>query len=415
MKPSLAAGEAHQSPVTVSIMQASADVSVRSVDRRGLTDRDLDAWIGLEASALEPQPGLSPHFLLPALAHLDPQLPAQILFVEAGHPGARTLIGAGVFVPNAGTRQFPLPHLVAYRSRHSFGSGLLLDAARADDALLGLIRHAAKAEKPLWERLGRWHGLRFEKFWGDGPTYDRLRSLAEGSQVSVRESNRRIRATLWPHRDATLIEKAAAEQPRDVRRRMRRLKEAGTASWRLHRSAGVPAPSVESFLVLEHEGWKGEQGTSLRSHPEEEAFFREMVERFGADKRAIFCELVLNDRVIASTCNFVAGTRALAFKIGWDSQFAEVSPGIANELEMLRQMSTHPELKDLEFWDSGAAEGSYIQRLWNGRRPLIDLTVATTLLGRSALHALDGAKRVRQWYRERFSTSPASVRPATTR
>jgi len=395
--------------------------TVRVSNARALDPDVVRAWSSLEARALEPNAYLSPHFVLPALRYLDPDVRALAIRVErapesatdghagetAGEPAAARLVGMGIFEWVKGTRAFPLPHLVAYRSRHSFSSGILLDRAHAAEALAALVEHLASTQ--IW----RGHGLELEGTWGDGPTFALIAqaTAAHGGHVDHEEWNVHTRSVLEPFVDRARIEANLSAQGRDLRRRRRRLEEQGSVSWALHRRGGIRAPSVEAFLDLEHRGWKGETRTSLRSNPADEGFFREAVARFAGEERAVFTELLLDGEVIASTSNFVSGRAGFAFKIGWRPDLAKVSPGVLNEMEFLTRMYGEPSLGDLDFWDSGAAEGSYIDKLWPGRRPLVSMAIATTRLGRSVMSLVRAARAIRKRHRARQPV-PASAATA---
>jgi CelD/BcsL family acetyltransferase involved in cellulose biosynthesis len=181
---------------------------------------------------------------------------------------------------------------------------------------------------------------------------------------------------------------------KSLRRLTRRLQEMGEVGWRALSEPDLPEAAVDRFLELEHLGWKGTEGTSLRSQPEDEAFFREVIDGFRSEGRAWFTELSLNGTVISSTSNFVSGRAGFAFKIGWDPAYAKLSPGMLNEIELIRRA---PELfGELEYLDSGAGEGSYIEEFWTGRRALTSGIFATTALGRKALAFVDAARGLKR-------------------
>ncbi len=175
--------------------------------------------------------------------------------------------------------------------------------------------------------------------------------------------------------------------------------------WTLHRQGGIPERSVETFLDLEHRGWKGESKTSLRSNPADEAFFREAVSRFGAVDRAFFTELSLDNRVIASTSNFISGDVGFAFKIGWLPDLAKLSPGVLNEIELIRRVRQGV-CSDLTFLDSGASEGSFIDKLWPSRRPLVSLAIASTCVSQSVLGIVRTARAVKRRLQAFASPTP---------
>ena len=119
------------------------------------------AWSDLEARALEANAYLSPHFVLPALRHLEPTAPIVIVLVERGHQRAGELMGVGVFRLCPPTPRFPLRHLVAYRSCHSYLSGLLVDHREAAAVVQTFFDFFCGAYTPLaWHRVHPAHGRR---------------------------------------------------------------------------------------------------------------------------------------------------------------------------------------------------------------------------------------------------------------
>jgi Acetyltransferase (GNAT) domain len=175
---------------------------------------------------------------------------------------------------------------------------------------------------------------------------------------------------------------------------MRRLRERGTVGWRWHRDQGIPDESVEAFLALEHMDWKGEEGSSLRSCPRGEAFFREVVAGFASARRALFTELTLDGAAIASTCTLISGNVGFGFKIGWNPDFRAMSPGWLNEIEFMRHAPT--DFGDIAYFDSGAGPSSFINDLWLTRRTLTTMNVPTRVRGACRLLVRDLAGRLKR-------------------
>lgn len=361
---------------------------VRAVEPLDLSERDVQAWASLESRAAEPNAFLSPHFVLPALRHLDPLVKPTVFLVERVFAGQRELLGAAVLRRTAGTRSFPLSHWIAYESKHSYLSGLLAGQERPDEVLDTLLHHL--------NRKGSHNGLELPRVAVDGPWGRALAgSDLAGQWVDVGVSERR--SVLHPSSaGAALVREVFGKRTKDLERRMRRLREQGEVTWRCHRGAGIPEAVVEDFLALEHAGWKGSEGTSLRSNPSEEAFFRDMVSGFGGEQRAIFTEVALDGRAIASGCHFLSGGAGFCFKIGWDPQYKAYSPGILNEVEFIRHA---PEVfADVGFFDSGASEDSFINELWPARRTLGTTMLTTAPLARWVAETTSSARSLRrQW------------------
>ena len=113
---------------------------------RSLRFEELDAftiasWEDLEQRSLEGNAFLSPSFVIPAMRHLAVPVERQralFVFVEKT-TASKEVIGAAIFEESPGTLHFPVPHLKAFRSMHSYLSGLLFDRNSAREAARALF------------------------------------------------------------------------------------------------------------------------------------------------------------------------------------------------------------------------------------------------------------------------------------
>ena len=355
-----------------------------------LDARTIAAWADLEQRALEPNAYLSPSFVLPAIRYLSPRLQPVVCLLETEARGVRDLVGLGVFEAVRYSRRFPLPHLRAYRSRHSYLGGLVLDPAGAVPAAEALFRW-------LQSRHSRWHGVDMDGRFGDGPGDRALTQAIAACGATWHENWRTQRAALIPAQagEAYLHEHLTGGRTKDLRRRRRRLEERGSVRWRALRGPEITPVCIERFIDLEHRGWRGQEGTSLRSRSEDEQFFREMIGEFAARDRAVFTELLVDDTVVASTSNLISGKGGFAFKLGWHPDYQRMAPGLLNEVELIRNAPTL--FEGLGFVDSGAVEGSFLEDLWSERRVVVSGTYAATPLARKLLQAIDTARRLKRW------------------
>jgi CelD/BcsL family acetyltransferase involved in cellulose biosynthesis len=362
--------------------------SVRVVAADQISDRDIGAWAALEARALEPNAYLSPHFMLPQIRHLAGTQRPAVLFVERTVLHARELVGVAVVGDVAPSLAFPVRRLVGYGTSYAALGGILLDRECALDALRALLEHA----RALPEHFG---ALELPLIWSDGPLPALVQSATRESGFEVQIARRVPRAVMVPSRAADVLQSPVlAGRLRDVARRQRRLQERGEVGWRLLGESSLPAHAVDALLALEHMGWKGEGGSSLRSDAVREAFFREVVAGFAAERRTLFSELTLDGVAIASTCNFLSGRMGFAFKIGWNSELRAYSPSWLNEVEFMRQAAAR--LGGIELMDSGASEDSYINELWLERRTLATLVIPLSFAGRLASGGLASARVVKR-------------------
>jgi hypothetical protein len=353
-----------------------------------LTEMDCQSWARLEARSAEPNAFMSPHFVLPALAHLDAGASVVLMWIERSAGGLKELVGVGVFRCSLGTRSFPWPHLTAYQSEHTYLGGLLVDGDS--------VRPVVEAIHAFLSRRGCfWTGLELPKVHVGGPLAEAIGELSAQRRQPARLLGPQERSMLTLAQcGEELLRDTLGKKLNEINRCMRRLEEMGQVSWHCLRG-GIPAESIDDFMRLEHLGWKGESGTSMRSTPAGEAFFRDMVARFDGDgHRALFTELRIDGRAVASTCNFVSGNMGFAFKVGWDPELRKLGPGMLNEVEFIRHARSH--CSDLKSFDSGASADSFINRLWPDRRALGLLLMPASRMASVALLATQRLRESRQ-------------------
>jgi len=358
-------------------------------------------WRALESRALEPNAYLSARFVLPALKWLPATAPVWAVSVRASAAGGAELRGLGLFQPRAPRPLFPLPHAQVYTSPHSFLGGLLLDAEMAHPALQTMLEALSK----------RTNGLRLGHLPRAAATARLLHDVVSERGASWHEEEWHERACIVPSEDwaSRWRQHLPATRLQGYERQWRKLAESGQVSWHYLRGDEVQERTIDRFIELEHAGWKGEQGTSLRSDPRHTAFFHEMTRAFQDDGDLFFTELRLDGQVIASTCNLRSGGDGFAFKVCFDPRYARHSPGLLNELGFLKWLETAGD--DFGLIDSGAEPGSFIEDLWPDRLPLQSGSIS---LGRFAQAAARTAQAL-SWARRRLLPRPGRVALAKAR
>lgn len=85
----------------------------------------------------------------------------------------------------------------------------------------------------------------------------------------------------------------------------------------------------QEFLELEASGWKGAggTGTAIMLHPEFVAFYRALMEQFGALGRMRINCLKINGRVVAAQFCLLDADTIYLLKIGYDEHWSRISPG----------------------------------------------------------------------------------------
>jgi len=370
---------------TQSPTQAAAQLRVREIPFDAVDSDFAQRWRQLEARSIEGNAFCSPDFVVPAINLLSD--PVRQPFLVAVESDTNALLGLGVFEECRGSRLLPLTHLRNWQSDYSMFDGLLVDRDFADQALISLFEFLSRDR--------RWHGLAFENRSTNSRLSDALRCAAEAGRVVWHEDWSVERAVVPVDQvpDDCLGELYSKSRRKTLKRNRRRLESYGSVEFRLHQPAPGDSQTVEEFLRLESLGWKGEQGTAMATVANHSQFCRELVTGFAAAGRVVFGELTVAGRPVASSLNLLSAGTLFAFKIGWDPQFAECSPGTLCELSLLEHCR---EILGVEQIDSCAKPGSYVEHVWPWRGKLTTGVFTTSMTGTLAASALGRVKQLQR-------------------
>lgn len=354
----------------------------------------LAAWAELERRSTEGNPYLSPYFILPALKYLTPGKKVILVTVNQISGIDRHLTGVGVFEYNRGTKNFPLPHMSSYRSPHSYLSGLLVDEQFSEPTLEAFFAFFKTFPRNIY-------GVEFINRTANTKLAQQLEIAATNLDHFWFQYDEKQRSILVPKQvdNGYLKTNLSSKMNKNMRRCKKILSEKGMVNWQILFGKQIDAEHIDNFLQLENMGWKNANGSSLLSKPSDESFFREMIKGFAQNDRAFFTELSVNDKVIASTSNLISSRMGYAFKIGWDPQYAQASPGILNEVEFIEQGASS--VSHLEYIDSGAQEGSFIEKVWTDRYSLSSGSYVHKRVARSLLKTIDSVRRLKRFVKKR--------------
>lgn len=345
-------------------------------------------WTALSRRVNDPNLYLAPEFVLSATKHLASDK-IFYLVVVWNNEGHNSLSGVAIFSLFPGDRHFPLPQVVLFSSTHSFLGGILLednDAENVFSCMLGAVK----------KRFPLHFGMRLHSIGIHSKLGDSLVSQKKDSDVKWFEIDRLQRAILLRKQleeqdsgDAHL----SSKRRKNFRRLLKKLEEDhGRIEWRIIHGKDVSEEHIDTFLRLENSGWKGKNGTSLLKNKNETQFFKEVIAASRENDEVFFTELVVNSEVIASTCNFIIGRYGFAFKIGWNVEFRDYSPGIINEVMFLNNI----EALAFDEIDSGADESSFITDYWPGRKTLVSGVVTFGFLPKIIMEFIIFLKRIKR-------------------
>ncbi|MEN6495924.1 MAG: GNAT family N-acetyltransferase [Thermoguttaceae bacterium] len=135
--------------------------------------------------------------------------------------------------------------------------------------------------------------------------------------------------------------------------RQNRRKVEGTAEAAFSTVSTLPEleQAYEDFLKAEASSWKGQQGTCtalLFDQPMRE-FYRQLMRRLAARQRCEIHLLRLDDRPIAGQYTLVTGDTVYVLKIGYDGDYARLSPGVVLQDRLFRYCANRPSIQRLDF------------------------------------------------------------------
>ncbi len=321
------------------------------------TDWD-DAWIDLARNASEPNPFAEHWFLRPAIRHLADSAPGKMIAVWQDEQ----LIG---LMPIKTARRYgrlPIYHVQNWMHYHCFYGAPLIRAGSETifwDTVLAALDAAPWAPSFL-------HLASLD------PKYPSFQSLCKARLTDVvhRSERAMLQTTLDP--ETYLSRTMRPKKRKEIKRLRSRLEDLGAVAFTALARDGSIAAWKDQFLALESSGWKGRKGSALGSKPATAAFFAEVIEGAHAAGKLDMLKMTLCGKPIAMLVNLVAPPGSFAFKIAFDEDYAQFSPGVLIKIESLKAFSR----PDVSWTDSCAApDHPMINSLWAERREIVRVTV----------------------------------------
>lgn len=161
---------------------------------------------------------------------------------------------------------------------------------------------------------------------------------------------------------------------KDLRRRRRRLEEAGRVTLEAVGPGGDLDAAVAEFLDLERRGWKGRAGTALACRPATAGFARTLFGTRDGPMTGRADLLRLDGRVIAASLALVCGGTATLLKTAYDEELRRLAPGVLLEAEIVRALH---ETRFAEALDSATLASAVLDDLYYPERARIAEIVAS--------------------------------------
>jgi CelD/BcsL family acetyltransferase involved in cellulose biosynthesis len=327
--------------------------------------RVVPQWEELALEALEPNPFYEPWMLLPALRAYAGGQDLRIALVWAGE----RLVGLFPFERRRGYKGLPASALVSWRHRHCL---LCTPLVRSDSARMCLEALFAAVDASLVEF----------SYLPAGEPFHRALTEALGARGPRSSVSRSYSRGLLRKHGATI----SAQLRRQLAKNETRLRKQGELA---HVALGAQDDIgrwIEDFLALEAAGWKGRQGSAMRSTAVDRTYAEQIFSAAFQRGRLLIVGLDLDGRPIARRLSFTAGEGAYAFKTAYDERFAPCSPGVMLEADNVRQVDAAPGIAWMDSFTED--ENLALSRMWPERRVMQALAVGVRPWGAVAVAAL---------------------------
>jgi CelD/BcsL family acetyltransferase involved in cellulose biosynthesis len=205
---------------------------------------------------------------------------------------------------------------------------ILIDAEQhRDPALIGSLLHGMM-------RNGRWL-VRANELLGDSSVVQQLEGVISKSDYEHDWNTRYEIGKVPIHGAGAPVDWADFQRQLsgNFRRQMRKMvnraeREGGVEMQVIRPTSGQEAePWVRAGFELEHRGWKGQNQTSVLSHPEKAEFFYRQAGLLAARNKLILVNLLYQGELIAFEYGFRFKRTYFSPKIAYDENHARLSPG----------------------------------------------------------------------------------------
>jgi CelD/BcsL family acetyltransferase involved in cellulose biosynthesis len=342
----------------------------------------LPQWEALAANALEPNPAYEPWMLLPALEAFGEAADLAIVAVR----GEEGLAGLFPLQRERRYRGLPLRALTSWRHGH-FRLGVPLVSASRPGEVLKALFHWARDEASVIE---------LDQVAVEGPFAQALLDALNDEERAFFAADAYTRPILRRASDAQtyLASCIAGDVRREVRRREKRLAEAGRLEHVVLRERSELPGWIEQFLALEASGWKGRRGSALACSEPNRRFAERLFTGAFERGRLLMAGLDLDGRPIARYCGLTAGEGAIAFKTGFDESLRRFAPGTLALVDLTALAHERPGLQWMDSYT--APNNDMMGAVWKHRRTVQRVAFATDLRGEAALAVLPALRFARR-------------------
>jgi len=158
---------------------------------------------------------------------------------------------------------------------------------------------------------------------------------------------------------------------RNLRARKRKLAKLGEIEFVTADTLATRGGAFDEFLNVEASGWKSLRGgrRAVKRHPEQVAFYRDLMNRYSSHDRCRIHLLKLNGQTIAGNFCISVGETCYSLKSGYDETYSHVAPGQLLRERVLEYYLSVPHIRQFDL-----ISDYEWQRHWRPeQRPIFDV------------------------------------------
>lgn len=206
-------------------------------------------------------------------------------------------------------------------------------------------------------------------------------STANDSAI-IREPNALTIAVALTHQFSDYWSLRSKKLQQNQGRYLRRLqKNSISVQLECHETTDGIREAVDRYGIMESQGWKGRQGTSLHADNVQGAFYTELMGKFAESGSASVYELYFDDRMAASRLCVSNSEMLIMLKTTYDENLSQYAPGRLLLHAVLEREFSLKRVKSIEFYTnanqdqiSWSTDQRMIQHLTFFRHPLLKWT-----------------------------------------
>lgn len=348
---------------------SAGKMSVVAVSDTAALRQHWDAMESLSRAVAEPNVFYEPWMIIPAVEAYGQgkTFTFVLVYSENPTPGGKGILSG--FFPFERRRRYarmPANLLLLWEYRHCGVCTPLIRQGHEKACLNALID---------WAGSGKGADIiEWFQITADGPVFQALLACIEERKLHNQLAKRERPIMLPRESSETFLNEAlSSNRKRGLRRWERQLGELGTVEY-CELDSNPIDPWIDTFFEMEASGWKGREGVAAILDTNTQGFIRHALKEAHSRGQLLTLAMNVGGEPAASRFILTSGVGSFGYKITYRQKYSRYSPGSLLEIESIRRVHQHPEIK----WLDSCVAPSFAHYLpWPDKMGIADITFST--------------------------------------